>query len=298
MPKIEEEPKIKNLLIQALEKKYAAERVGIHLTDLICPRLTFFRKTLDNSLTEKDIVFFLLGSGEGELIEQLVGDHNEIIVIKGGVVHTLDAFLLEGDTIVPVEIKTTRAEREDNVVRPHYLFQLGAYCSALNVSTGVLVVVMLNVGKVKVYRIFFDEKELQNIGEEVERRKNLLRKALESGDASVAPSVLNDPDLSWKCVSCNFRDMCKSIEEGWRFIDFVSPLDPNRGYAAKLRGVLEEERLKHGLEYELLLSEDKSVKGVKVRGKVEHVDHVRRFCEWVNEKLLERTAEVPFLEDV
>jgi len=298
MPKIEDEPKIRNLLIQALERKYSEERVGIHLTDLICPRLTFFRKSYDNRLTEKDVVFYLLGSGEGELIEQLVGDHSEIIVIENGVIHTLDAFVFEDNTIVPVEVKTTRAEREDNVVRPHYLFQLGAYCSALKVSAGILVVVMLNVGKVKVYRVKFDEKELQNISGEVAKRKNLLLKALESGDPSIASSVLNDPDLNWKCMSCGFREMCKSVEDGWRFIEFVSSIDSNRGYAAKLRAVLEEERLKHGLEYTILFDESGNVKGVKVRGNAEHVDHVRRFCDWVNERLLERATATPLLEDV
>ncbi|MEM4168778.1 MAG: hypothetical protein QXY99_01675 [Thermoproteota archaeon] len=288
MPEIVNDETVKAMIIDGLKKKYEGQRVGVHLTDLICVRLTYFRKREGDNLSERDIVFYALGAGEGEVIEQLLGDKREVIVIKNGVVHTVDAITFVDDSIFPVEIKTTRTERVekvDDVVRPHYLFQLGAYCSALSVSTGFLVVLMMNRGEVKVFKVNFSSEELENIEREVSRRKDLLLKALQEDDPTIAPSVLNDPDLNWKCNECRFREVCVEAERGWRRFKFSSPLDIKRGFAAKLLDRLEKYKQKLELDYRIDYDGEKNVLAVSVKGTDLSVEDVKDLCQWINSKI-------------
>ncbi|MEM3361504.1 MAG: hypothetical protein QXV85_09920 [Candidatus Bathyarchaeia archaeon] len=288
MPEIVNDETVKAMIIDGLKEKYERQRVGVHLTDLICVRLTYFRKREGDSLSERDIVFYALGAGEGEVIEQLIGDKREVIVIKNGVVHTVDAITFVDDSFFPVEIKTTRTERVekvDDVVRPHYLFQLGAYCSALSVSTGFLIVLMMNRGEVKVFKVNFSSEELENIEREVSRRRDLLLKALQEDDPTIAPSVLNDPDLNWKCNECRFREACVDAERGWRRFKFSSPLDIKRGFAKKLLDRLEKYKQKLELDYRIDYDGEKNVLAVSVKGTDRSIRDVKDLCQWINSKI-------------
>jgi len=290
MPTVVQDDKIRDGLVQSLKTKYEKERVGIHLTDLICPRLTYFRKVNGDELDERDVVFYALGSGEGEVIEQLLGRKSEIMIIKDGIIHTVDSLTFEDEDMVPVEIKTTRSERAEkveDVVRPHYLFQLGAYCSALSVRTGILIVLMLNLARVKVFRVTYSDRELQEIRGEILRRRDLLIKGLEERDPTIVPSVMNDPDLNWKCDNCRFREECEEAERGWRRFKFVQPLIQGKGYEAKLVQTLEKYKADLLAEYKVHRDQENNVVAVSVKGTDDSVRDVRRLCEWINERLIE-----------
>lgn len=209
---VEEDRSLKDKLFNSLGTKYARERSGIHASDLIFPRLSVFRK-LTNSLqlTEKDVIFFALGRGEGEIIEQLLGERSEVVVVDDGIIHTIDSLQNEGDKPVPVEVKTTRAKTLEP--RKHYLLQLGLYCLALKQRVGCLMVVGLNVPEIKSYRITFNLGAIRKLREE--RKKEILT-AIKRKDPFLASCVWNDSDLNWRCRECEAKAKCESFEANSR----------------------------------------------------------------------------------
>jgi len=215
-PKIEEAQNLKRHILGRLRAKYESERVGVHATDLLWPRLAVFRRLESQELTERDLLFFALGQGEGEVIESLISDKREVIVIDGDIIHTIDCFIHENGSLIPVEIKTTRAQNNESLIKPHYLLQLGLYCLALNVNYGYLVILKLNDNKqpLHAYKITFSEEDLGRLFDWREERKELLLKALEYRRPEIAPCCWSDPNLNWKCKYCQYQDKCREIEEG------------------------------------------------------------------------------------
>lgn len=139
---IEETVQLKEKLIETLTEQYSEVRIGIHVSDLLsCIRKTVFEKFQPRSLSETDLMLFVLGEGHHQIIQLLAG--KGVVTVEqevelDGVIGTVD--LLENG--VPIEIKTRRTknrEPEDTHVR-----QLSYYMAMVQSNVGVPLYVMLN----------------------------------------------------------------------------------------------------------------------------------------------------------
>jgi len=230
-PKVEVDSAFKAKVLESLRARYEEERVGIHATDLLWPRQAVFRKLQGSRVSERDAVFFALGAGEGEVAEELMGRKREVVVLHNNVIHTVDSIVLEHERLIPVEIKTTRASPPS--VKNHYLLQLGMYCAALKVDYGKLVIFHLNDGVVEAYRISYPPELRGKIDEfEVEKRRE-IEEAIRLQNPLKASCAAGDPELDWKCLTCQYWRKCSGKRVSFR-IDFPQPLIIGKAYEGAL----------------------------------------------------------------
>jgi len=280
-PEIERDEEFKTRIFKSLKARYEEERIGIHATDLLWPRQAVFRKLQGSRISERDVVFFALGAGEGEVAEELIGRRREVIVIHNGIIHTVDSVITEIYELIPVEIKTTRASPPS--VKNHYLLQLGTYCLAMHVDHGKLVIFYLNDGVIETYKVRYPAEALKEINQfEVERRDKILE-SLKLKNPLKAPYVAGDPDLDWKCLSCQYWIKCKGRQVNYKF-DFPQPLMIGRVY----EGILLREAFRageYGCDVKLVRNRSDEITGVEASGDIVKLVPLRRAIEEIQSKL-------------
>jgi len=279
--KFERDDSFKAKVLEALRTRYEEERAGIHATDLLWPRQAVFRKLQGSRVTERDAVFFALGAGEGEVAEELMGRRSEVVVVHNGIIHTVDSVVVERGWLVPVEIKTTRASPPS--VKGHYLLQLGMYCAAMNVDYGKLVILYLNDGVVEAYRVEYPPDTRAKIDSfEVEKRRE-IELALRLRNPLKASCVAGDPELDWKCLTCQYWERCSGKRFAFK-VEFPQPLMPGRAYEANL--LAEALRAgEHGCSVNVLRNSAGEVIGVEASGDEVKLVPLRRLVEEIRSKL-------------
>jgi len=222
-----------------------------------------------------------LGAGEGEVAEELIGRRREVMVIHNGIIHTVDSIVDERGRLIPVEIKTTRASPPS--VKSHYLLQLGMYCLAMNVDYGKLVIFYLNNGVIEAYNVKYPAEALTEIEKfEVERRDSILE-ALRLKDPLKAPYVAGDPELDWKCLSCQYWTKCGGKHVRFKVM-FPEPLMAGRGYEAMiLREALRAGE--YGCDVKVLRNQADEIIGVEASGDIVKLVPLRRAVEDVQSRL-------------
>ena len=280
-PKVEADEQFKQAVLNSLRQRYEEERVGIHATDLLWPRQAVFRKLQGSKVTERDVVFFALGAGEGEVAEELMGRRNEVVVVHNGIIHTVDSVVVERGRLIPAEIKTTRASPPS--VKNHYLLQLGMYCVAMKVNCGKLIVLYLNDGVVEAYRVEYPRDALSKIDAFEVEKKREIELALRLKDPLRASCVAGDPELDWKCLTCQYWGRCSGKRVSFR-VEFPQPLMPGRAYEANLlaEALRVEER---GCSVNVLRNSAGEVTGVEGSGDEVKLVPLRRLAEEIKAKL-------------
>lgn len=279
--KVERDDFFKAKILDLLRSRYEEERVGIHATDLLWPRQAVFRKLQGSKVSEREAVFFALGAGEGEIAEELMGRRHEVVVIHNGVIHTVDSVIVEREGLVPVEIKTTRASPPS--VKNHYLLQLGMYCVAMHVDYGKLVILYLNDGVVEVYNASYSHELLAQIDAFELEKKREIERALRLKNPMEASCVAGDPDVDWKCLTCQYWQKCSGNYVSFK-VEFQQPLMPGRIYEA----VLLNEALRAGelsCKVNVLRNQLGEVVGVEASGDAVKLVPLRRAAEEIKTKL-------------
>jgi hypothetical protein len=271
-------------VLESLRARYEEERIGIHATDLLWPRQAVFRKLQGSKVSERDAVFFALGAGEGEVAEELMGRKREVIVLHNGVIHTVDSVIYEHERLIPVEIKTTRSTPPS--VKNHHLLQLGMYCVALKVDYGKLIIFYLNNGVVEAYRVSYPPELRRKIDEfEVEKRRE-MEEAIRLRNPLKASCVAGDPELDWKCLTCQYWQKCSGRRVSFR-IDFPQPLIAGRAY----EGVVLREALlagECGCDVKLHRNQAGEIAAVEASGDEVKLVPLRRTAEEIKARISEK----------
>jgi len=193
-------------LVANLDARFSKRRSGIHVSDLtMCIRQAAFRRLHPRPLTERDLSFFSAGRGHHDLLESIYGAEREVRREWNGITANYD--LLDS---VPVELKTSRSFWRH--VQPHWIRQLGFYCAIENVNVGGLIVLWLfpnrlakEDGMIETYSVEFPN--IEQIRDDLQERRDLLSKALESQNVMVAPRV-TEPSDRWLCNNCPYTKEC------------------------------------------------------------------------------------------
>jgi CRISPR/Cas system-associated exonuclease Cas4 (RecB family) len=215
--RIRQNPAAQRVFLDQARGYLQRPREGIHVSDLVLPKKAFcHRKYGDIGISDDEVGYFLGGRGHHDVLEFLatLPEYREVRVELEGIRGTIDIY-----RDVPVEIKTTRSPE----IKPpyklayentEYLRQLGYYCSMVGKPQGQLWLFYLGakewdevlrrprtVPRILIYDVEYED--LGGIREEMIERKNLLLRALETGDPSGLP-----PCPSWMCRRCKYRSFC------------------------------------------------------------------------------------------
>jgi hypothetical protein len=192
---------VKDELSAALARKGTRRRVAV--TDLVNPRQAYFRWTHPEiQPSPEKLQTMLAGTGFHELFGRAVSteEYVEQFVEVEGVVGKIDIF-----DDAPVELKTSRSIPADiPLMRPSYLDQLGLYCAMTRKPAGRLLLYKRaefgRTPELKAYDVAF--ADLDAIGAEMIRRRDLFRDALDRRD----PAAL--PQCEWWGRACDYGAIC------------------------------------------------------------------------------------------
>ncbi len=180
----------------ALRASFTETRTGVHLSDLLKPRQSAFRRVMPLPLTASEVLYFLAGRGHEEVFARLAGVQvgaSEVQVVKIPGFVSGEQRLKHGisyrpdfrwDT-KPAEFKTRRSNLaepgQESRVYDHYLEQLLGYCALDGVPYGHLIVFSLLEGRsndplnpthpeLAVYDVQFSPGEMQRMDAELQKR--------------------------------------------------------------------------------------------------------------------------------
>lgn len=206
-----------------LAKKPRSDK-GWHVSDLLYPRQTFWRKIKPLPVTDDQALYFSLGHGHHGILEAMLGpkkkdersDAGEFE--KHGILFSPDLRFKDG----PLEIKTSRAmyikaDKEDpEIVYEGYLKQLASYNALMDAPQGKLLVLFLNAVKdgldkwkkkpqLRLYKVAFDAAERKKIVAWLLKRSKLLTAAVKSKKCATLALC-----PAWMCKNdCPYFKACK-----------------------------------------------------------------------------------------
>lgn len=198
---------------QSLFEKFRAHltrdpRTGVHVSDLISPLLTYWKRTKPLPLTEDECLYFLGGIAHHAMVEAAVegGLEKSFVDEETGVTYSPDLNSING------EIKTTRSDKvpssEAEAKRKfaEYIKQCRMYAALKRVSMWTLIVNYHSVAeqvsqyytakrpKLRAYDLTFTGKELQRERQQILALSTELTRALVEQDPSRLPLC-----AAWKC---------------------------------------------------------------------------------------------------
>jgi hypothetical protein len=235
-------PDAEDKLYSALRTSFGQdERTGVHLSSLLNPRLTYFRKIDPRPLTDQEIGYFVGGRGHEDIISRLLGQDFELTAeeeIDG--IHLRPDFVATTDRIIPkgahAEFKTRRSNlpKTDELAQTvfqSYRDQIRGYMALKHHHEMYLIVLSLLEGKTKdplsvsgpvlaVYRETMTDEELMDARDDLYQRKTLL----EIGATRVMPLCWEFMCVKWDKgtlkAKCPYYRQCKPYE-----------MDPKRAVA-------------------------------------------------------------------
>jgi hypothetical protein len=206
-----------------------AERApGVHASDILDPRLAYWRRKQPRPLPARLVWMFATGRILHELwysarrgLRHLVSDGGPRRSEDLGITFSPDdCEVIDGR---PVEWKTTRSFYAPTTLRDLrvYVEQLLVYMAALDVRTGDLPVLYLNLRdpetrrtepQVRVFELRVAQHDLDALKTEIRETARALQDALARGDHTALPLC-----REWKCGRdrCDYFDHCKP-EGRWK----------------------------------------------------------------------------------
>ncbi len=191
---------IKDELTAAIQTQSKRRRISV--TDLVNPRKTFFSRRHSEIQPSPDRAQAMMaGTGFHNEFERAVSTEEfaEQLVEFEGIVGKIDIY-----EDIPVELKTTRSLRQGtDAIYPHYVDQLGMYAVMTGRDAGHLLIYgrgeFGRPPELRAYGLKFgDAGAIRN---EMIRRRDLLTRALETGD----PAGL--PRCTW-FGRCEYEEIC------------------------------------------------------------------------------------------
>jgi len=187
---------------------------GIHASDLLDPRLSYFQTISPQPSSERQIYFYLIGKILHHFVLEVINPEIEKTATDHGTKKEL-GILYSPDEIdkagYPVELKTNRANFEptlDNFQSEysHYLEQLAVYMICENVMTGFLWLLYLNLKDesrrtfpaFRCYKVEMTAEQFKEVEQNIIANRDQLKKAIEERNHRLLPLC-----RQWKCgTSC------------------------------------------------------------------------------------------------
>jgi hypothetical protein len=192
---------VKDELAAAVARRAARRRISV--TDLVNPRQAYFGRVRPEIQPSADHVQVMMaGTGFHEAFGRAVSTEEfvEQLVEFEEIVGKIDIF-----ENAPVELKTTGSMPSDVVAdRPSHVEQLAMYCTMVGKPLGhLLYYKRAEYGRAPQLRALdLEVTRPSEVAREMVRRRDLLRRALETND----PSAL--PQCEWAGRGCRYEKVC------------------------------------------------------------------------------------------
>lgn len=194
---------------------------GLHASDLLDPRMAYFKRKYPVPLSDRLVYIFLVGKLAHALVLSAVDGKNgfDFDSDEGSVWdEELGIWYSADKTIngIPRELKTTRSFYEAKTHKDLELYtkQLCIYMAALRSLLGQLWILYLNLQNdekktspsMRVFTVQWTEQDIENYRADIKRTVKMLNYALEADDPSELPNC-----AQFKCGpgNCEFWDKCK-----------------------------------------------------------------------------------------
>jgi hypothetical protein len=197
---VDRSEEIEDALQLVMRQSFAETRTGVHLSDLLSPRQSHWKRKLPLLPSKATAWYFALGIGHEDALARMLAADPDLVVTEQkerfGISYRPD-FTYRG---APAEMKTRRANLaepgEEALTYDRYLTQLRGYCALENATTGYLLVVSMLEGRdnrdplkptepaFRVHPVTFTADELQETRVWLFDRRNAFIEANESGDGS------------------------------------------------------------------------------------------------------------------
>ena len=191
----------KDELAAAVARRSARRRISV--TDLVNPRQAYFSRVRPEIQPSPDHAQVMMaGTGFHEAFGRAVSTEEfvEQLVEFEEIVGKIDVF-----ENAPLELKTTGSMPADAVAdRPSHVEQLAMYCTMVGRSLGhLLYYKRAEYGRAPQLRALdLEVRDPSEVAREMVRRRDLLRRALETRDASALPRC------EWAGRGCRFEGVC------------------------------------------------------------------------------------------
>src|SRR5207302_793745 len=188
-------------LAAAVARRSARRRISV--TDLVNPRQAYFSRVRPEIQRSPDHAQVMMaGTGFHEAFGRAVSTEEfvEQLVEFEEIVGKIDVF-----ENAPLELKTTGSMPADVVAdRPSHVEQLAMYCTMVGTSLGHLLYYRrAEYGRAPQLRALnLEVRDPSEVAREMVRRRDLLRRALETRDASALPRC------EWAGRGCRFEGVC------------------------------------------------------------------------------------------
>jgi hypothetical protein len=220
--KIVRDKKVERNYLGKIQKSYEnKERTGLHVSDVLDPRLWYWKNKKPLPLTDAQIGYFLSGEILHVGVQTKLGIVKEKKVLFGNVKGSIDLPSIEGH---PGELKSSRKWTIPEVPEETYIDQLIYYCAADGSSTGYIWVFYFTPGRnwkhnkstdptFIMWRCEFTDKEIEQAKKRLTVLPKKMLKAEREGDHTILPLC-----HKWKCcadskwgteVRCPYWEDCK-----------------------------------------------------------------------------------------
>ena len=219
----------------ALTEKYNEGRDGIHVSDFLCPRQSYFKKEMPRPITNLDLGFFLLGRSMHDGAQLLCKRNPDYVIESFEVFDGVEAHidLYRKSDNLPIEMKTARIPNLDQP-KPHYLQQLHSYMAMKNAERGCIIVFLVThyMNKInkdtplKQWTISLTPEQLLEKKIWLMREGHTMKEARRTKDPSKLRFVMYDgDDWNFPCNNCKWLQECQDLNKK---LGLVKPPEMNK----------------------------------------------------------------------
>lgn len=201
--------------------KFTEQRSEIHLSDLIyCITKAYWKKTVGIPVSDEEVLLWAIGLGlEEVLLEDGTNRNRPEPVVLNGIVLSPDH--ISGEALA--ELKSTRMQFSKGALEPSrgwpegWIKQMKGYqlAAVVGVIPGAeadyykLAVLQVIGAGLEARRFYFSQEELDELWAWVEKRRDVLKKALEV-KRPPEPFAFTDSGRQddWQCKNCSMQLMC------------------------------------------------------------------------------------------
>lgn len=219
--RIKRDRKTEKKYVEKIRRSYESrERSGVHVSDLLDPRMAYFKKLFPLEITDREIGYFLSGECLHWAIQSRLGIETEKKIELGGVEGSIDVFL-EG---IPTELKSARNWTIPDLPAEHYVDQVLSYCAITGSRIGNVWVFFLCPNRdytgtktthpeFRLWRCEFTPQELTEERKRLAKTKVILERAWKTRNFLKVP-LCHEFKCFYKSrgkaiVSCPYWEKCK-----------------------------------------------------------------------------------------
>lgn len=183
---------------------------------VICPKKKVFSTIDPIPITDEELYDYVSGQASHDVIERLFMIYPDRFraekeIQYGNVRGKIDIHDKPLNNIV--DIKTSKLQKIPFKPFKFHEEQVRYYMAILGSDEGQIIYQMDNLRRYMVFPIYMTDQERMDQLEKLEREAEILRKAIDSKDPSLARGVYDDPDMLWMCDKCPYLDKCIPIRE-------------------------------------------------------------------------------------